>query len=256
MRPAVQRHARGARALLAALALLGCAAIPVAAAEGATSASIRPSFAPDRLGASTAFTVAFHFSGEEEGARGEEGVPAPVSSIVVHLPSGLGVDVRGVKTCPVARLRQKGAAGCPSGSQVGRGSATLEVHAGSETIPEQATVWAFRGPDVGGRSAIEILGQGNTPLQEQTLSTAVLQPDSPPYGSKLVVSVPPIPTLVFEPNASFISLSLTIGSGGGHAGAGTITVPHSCPSGGFPLAAAFVFADHSSTEAMASVPCP
>ncbi len=255
-RCAVDPPALAARTLLAVLAILGCTAIPVAAARAATGASIRPSFAPDRRGASTAFTLAIRFSGREEGSLGEEGVPAPVSSIVVHLPAGLGVNLRGMKMCAAARLQQKGAAGCPSGSLAGRGNATLEVHAGSETIPEQATLWAFRGPNIGGRPAMEILGQGNTPLQEQTISTAVLQSDSPPYGYKLTVSIPPIPSLVYEPDASFISLSLTVGNPHSHTSAGAITVPHSCPSGGFPFAAAFAFADHSSANASASLPCP
>ncbi len=238
------------------LAILVCAAIPLAPAGAATSASIRPTFAPDRLGASTAFTLAVRFSGQEEGALGEEGVPAPVRGIVVHLPAGLGIDLRGVRTCPVARLQQRGAAGCPSGSLVGRGRATLEVHAGSQTVPEQASLWAFRGPSVGGRRAMEILGQGNTPLQEQTISTAVLQTDSPPYGSELIVSIPPIPTLVYEPDASFLSFSLTVGNQRAPASAGGITVPRSCPPGGFPFAAAFAFADHSSADATASLSCP
>lgn len=256
MRTAAQRRAARARALLAALALLGCAAIPVAAADGATNASIRPAFAPDRLGASTALTLAIGFSGQEEGIHGEEGVPAPLSAMVVQLPAGLGINISAAGTCPVALLRQKGAGGCPSRSLLGRGDATLEVHAGSETIPEQATVSAFRGPNVGGRPAMEILGQGSTPLQEQTISTAVLGADGRPYGAKLTVSVPPIPTLVLEPDASFISLSLTIGSRGARAGAASITVPRKCPAGGFPFAAAFTFADHSSAEATASIPCP
>jgi hypothetical protein len=236
------------------LALLGCCfLLAPGVARAGTVASIHATFSPDRLGASTAVTLAFRFS------AGEEGVPQPLRGMVVHLPAGLYLSLRGVPTCARARLLAKGPAGCPPGSLLGRGRATVEVHAGSQTLPEQTTISAFRGPNRGSRPTLEIFGHGETPLDESTLSTAVLEPDSAPYGSKLSISIPPIPTLVLEPDASFVSLSLTLAGGGGpaaRAGAGAIFVPRRCPGGGFPLAASFAFADHSSAGASTVVPCP
>jgi hypothetical protein len=180
--------------------------------------------------------------------------------MVVHLPAGLGVSLRGLGICARTRLLSKGPSGCPPGSRLGRGSATVAVHAGSQTIPEQTTISAFRGPNRGNRPTLEILGHGETPLDQSTLSTAVLEPDSAPYGLKLSISIPPIPTLVLEPDASFISLSLTVAGGGsgptGRAGGSAIVVPRRCPRGGFPLAASFAFADHSSASTATVVPCP
>ncbi len=236
-----------ARALLAGLALLGWTVPASAPAQAATVASIHPSLRPDRLGASTALTLALSYSGEEEG---EAGVPAPVRTIVVRLPAGLRIDLHGIQSCSAARLRRQGASGCPSGSLLGRGHATLEVHAGSQTLPEQAAVWAFRGPDRGARPTLELLSQGYTPLDERTISMGVLGSDSAPYESKLTVSIPPIPTLVYEPDASLTSLSLTIGRGQ------TITLPASCPTGGLSFAAASTFADGSTATATAKAPCP
>ena len=214
-------------------------------------------FSPDRLGARTAFTLAFKFSG------GEEGVPAPLSAMVVRLPAGLGIDVRGVGICAKSRLQRRGPSGCPAGSLVGRGHALMSVHAGSLAVPEEATIAAFRGPDRDGHQTLEIFGQGETPLDQSAISTGVLERDSSPYGSKLTVSIPPIPTLMLEPNASVVSESLTIGGSGivgrgpeGHAAAGAIVVPRSCPAGGFPFAASFTFADGSTTSASATLPCP
>jgi hypothetical protein len=229
--------------LLAGLASLGCAAS--AAAQAPTEASIHPALVPDRLGASAALTLALRYSG------GEEGVPEPLRTIVVRLPAGLGINLRGVSSCPAARLRRQGAAGCPSGSLLGRGRAALEVHAGSQTLPEQAAAWAFRGPNRGSSPTLEILSQGYTPLDERTLSTGVLRSQNDaPYGSQLTISIPPIPTLVYEPDASVRTLSLTI------ARSGTIVVPDSCPAGGFAFAATSTFADGSTATAAASVPCP
>jgi hypothetical protein len=247
------RHAAIPLATLAAC-FCGYAAPPAALAQPETGASIHASFLPDRLGASTALTLTAGFSG------GAEGVPAPLRQAVLRLPAGLTIDLRGGATCPQSRLRRAGAAGCPAGSIVGRGHALTDVYAGSLKVPEEANVTVFRGPSHGGAQTFEIFGQGETPLYQSVISTAVLQPDSAPYGSKLTVSIPPIPTLVLEPDASIVSVSVTVGGIGrkpkAHAAAGSIRVPRSCPAGGFPFAASFAFADGSTTSASAAVACP
>jgi hypothetical protein len=249
---AIVSLARGAGRLAALASACACAALP-SVAHASTAGTIHPSFLPNRLGASTAFTLALRFSG------GEEGVPTPLSGMVVRLPVGLVIDLRGVAKCPTSRLQSRGAAGCPRGSLLGRGHALLEVHAGSLTVPEESTISVFRGPDRGASPTIKIFGHGETPLDESSISTAILRADNGPYGSRLTVSVPPIPTLVLEPDASFSSLSVTIGAVGPgartHAG-GDVVVPRRCPSGGFPFAASFTFADQSTASAVARAPCP
>jgi hypothetical protein len=95
---------------------------------------MRPSLLPDRLGASTALTLAFRFSG------GVEGVPAPLRGLVVHLPAGLTVNLRGAGVCRPARLRSAGASGCSSRALVGRGHALMKVHAGTLAAPESAVI--------------------------------------------------------------------------------------------------------------------
>jgi hypothetical protein len=235
-----------ARRSIAAIALIACAAAPTAA-RAASSASIQPSFQPYTLGASAAGTISVRFSG------GIEHVPAPLSAMTLRLPAGLRINLGGVGICQASRLRSRGAGGCSRASLLGRGHALMVVHAGSQTLPEEATISVFRGPNRGSDPGFEVFGQGLTPLDESTVSTGVLEPDSAPYGSKLLVSVPPIPTLTYEPNASFSSLSLTIGNAGGAA---RVELPRSCPPGGFPFAASFSFADLSTAGAVARLPCP
>jgi hypothetical protein len=238
---------------LAVLEVWAFCVLPSAIADASAGVGIRASFSPDRLGASSAVTFGFRFS------ESEEAVPQPLTGLVVHLPAGLGTSLRSVPICSKTRLQSHGPSGCPSRSLLGRGSATIEVRPGSQTLPEQVEMSALRGPNHGNRPTLEIFGQGETPLYESTISTAVLEPDGAPYGSKLAISIPPIPTLVLEPNASFQSFSLTIGGAGrgGQAHApSAITVPRRCPSGGFPFAASFTFADHSTASASTAVPCP
>jgi len=104
------------------------------------------------------------------------------------------------------------------------------------------------------RDSIAIVGHGATPLDETTISSAVLLTDTAPDGSKLVITVPPIPTLRFEPNASFSALSLRIG-GTSHV-RDPIVIPRRCPSGGFAFAATFSFADGTSANEGGRLPCP
>jgi hypothetical protein len=54
-----------------------------------------------------------------------------------------------------------------------------------------------------------------------------------------------------------VKFSLTLGAklGSGHQ-TGTIKLPGACPSGGFPFATDFGFADDTSTSATAVAPCP
>lgn len=234
-------------ACLPALAAALAVAAPSAGAAP-TSVSIGASVQPSRLGARAAASISLRFTG------GTDGVPAPLRGVVLHLPEGVGVDLAGVGICQPARLRSRGASGCSSASLIGRGHALLKVHAGSQTLPEEATISVFRGPDRGTHHTFEILGHGETPLYENTLSTAVLEGDSAPYGSKLVVSIPAIPTLVYEPDASFSSLSLKIGAGAGGPH-GAIILPRSCPREGFSYAADFAFADGSTASTSAQLPC-
>lgn len=233
----------------ALLATTGCSALVPGAFAEAPIAAIHPSFAPDAAGARTSFTFAYTIQGAEEA------VPPPLRSMVLHLPAGLGIDLRGVASCAPARVRSGGPAACPARSLLGRGHAQLEVHAGSQSIPEDAAISAVRIPDRAGHPALAIFGKGDTPLQEQTTSTATLLADNAPFGSKLTVSIPPIPTLVLEPDASILSFSLTLAGARAHTG-GIVTVPRRCPAGGFPFRAEFGFGDGSSVAATARLPCP
>jgi hypothetical protein len=228
-----------------------CGAVPPAVAR-AVEAGIHPSFLPERLGSPTAFSFAFTL----EGAEAE--VPPPLSRMVVDLPAGLGFNLSAAATCPPSRLRRGRPAACPARSLIGRGHAMLEVHAGSQAIGEEALLWALRTPNRGGQASFAVFGQGQTPLDQHSTSIAVVSPDRAPYGSKLTISMPPIPTVMYEPDASIISFSLTVGAAHGRSRthAFAVTVPRRCPAGGFPFAADFAFADGTSATATARIPCP
>lgn len=217
----------------------------------ATTATIMPSFAPDRLGVKAAFTFTVRFGG------GDQGVPSPVRHAVVHLPPGLTLNIPKLRSCSRAQLQAGGARGCSARSEIGAGRALADVHTGATIESETAAVTAWVGPPRNLYPTIEILGQGYSPLDERVVITATALPDKPPYGEKLEMSIPAIPTIPLEPNASTVSFSLTIGvSEQLRHNHNTVRLPSRCPAGGFPFAAEFGYEDGSTGSTSTTVPCP
>ncbi len=217
-----------------------------------TQATITPSLSPDRLATKGALTLTIHYAG------GAFGVPSPVRRSVLQFPAGMSLDIPSLRSCSATRLRARGASGCPAQSEIGSGHALVEVHAGTETLVEDVTLWAFLGPPDNLQPTFEILGQGYTPIDERMVFSGEVLAGRAPYGEELVMAIPPIPTLVYEPDASIVNFSLTIGADVSHRSrdASTVLIPSSCPAGGFPFAAEFTYADGSAGGALATVPCP
>ncbi len=246
---------RTVRVLLAAPLLVGATlAAPGQAqttAPAQTSATITPSFSPDRPGAKAALTFTIHYTG------GESGIPSPVHRSVVRFPAGLTLEVPNLRSCTAARLLAHGPDSCPAQSKIGSGRALAEVTVGSQLVAEAVTVWAFIGPPQNNEPTLELLGEGTTPVPGQVVVTGTVVPVRAPYGEALVIPVPPVPTLPTAPDVSMVSLSLTIGASPRHRArdANTVLVPSRCPVGGFPFAAEFTYADGSTGSAFATVPC-
>lgn len=240
---------RSRRCILVMLALAGTgASFLSASAVALTSTSITPVLRPSRLGARAALTVTVHFRG------GEFGVPAAGREWVLRLPAGMTLDVPRLRSCVARRLRTLGGRGCPAQSRIGSGHALAAVHAGSQVLIERVGLSAFIGLPQGWDPTFIVLGQGYTPLDERVVLTGQLMPDGPPYGEKLVMSVPPIPTLSLEPQASVLSFSLTVGAS--RQGSNSIIVPAKCPRGGFPFAGEFTYSDASTDSVESELPCP
>jgi hypothetical protein len=222
------------------------------ASQAPTAATVAPLFSPDRLGAEGSLSFTLEFAGPGGG------VPTPLSRSILRLPAGVTLEVPRLRSCSASRLRARGIAGCPAGSAIGHGQALVEAHDGSQTISESVALWVFLGPAHNLQPTIEILGQAYTPFDEQVVLTGTMLPAEAPYGEALALSIPPIPTLVLEPDASIVALSLVIGArvrGNAHD-ANTIRLPYTCPQGGFPFAGEFTYANGSSSSSLTTTPCP
>lgn len=233
------------------LALVVCAS-PASATQSSTTATITPTLSPDRLGAEGALQLTINYSSSESA------VPLPVSSSVLRFPAGLGVEIPHLRSCSPTRLRTQGPKACPVQSLLGHGHAVAEAQAGSQIVSEGINLTLFVGPFHNLQPTFEILGRGYTPFDETVVLTGTVRPDNPPYGEDLVLSIPPIPTLPLEPDASIVSMSLTVGTAKPRhpITVNTIVVPPSCPTGGFPFAAEFTYAGGSTSSALADAACP
>jgi hypothetical protein len=238
--------------LLATLAALAVCALPTSLARAGVVATIAPSLSPDRLSAKGALTIVIRY------AESQAGIPSPVRRSVLRFPLGLGVEIPHLRSCSIARLRAHGPGGCSRQSLLGRGHALAEAQAGSQLISEDISLWLFLGPFHNLQPTFEVLGQGYTPFDERVVLTGTVLPDNPPFGEDLVMSIPPIPTLPLEPDASIVAMSLTVGTSKppNPRTANTVVVPPRCPLGGFPFAADFTYADGSTGNALATASCP
>ncbi len=190
-------------------------------------------------------------------AGGTLGDPPPLRRSVLRLPAGLGIEIPQLRSCEPERVRRLGARGCPTQSRLGLGRALIQAPLGSQLLGESVSLWVFLGPLRNLQPTFEILAQGDTPFQERLVLSGTVLPDAPPYGEDLVLSVPAIPTLPLEPEASIVSMSLTIGSRPRSARESNATIePTSCPPGGFPFAAGLTYADGSTQNVSSTTPCP
>lgn len=243
-------------------AALTCACSPPAQAE-VEQATLRASFSPDRLGASTTIGFGFHL----QTAAGL--APPPLQSVVLHMPAGLNYTLTtlGLSICQPAVLQAHGPAGCPPNSRVGSGSALVEVPFGTGSGHEIPEIQAVVGPSHDGNMVVLFYANGQTPVFAQLVFSGEVLPDSGVFGSQLATDVPQIPSVPNGPDVSIVEVSSTIGPAGltyyKHVH-GRLTpfkplgvgVPEHCPKRGFPFTASFIFENGSTASASTTVPCP
>lgn len=236
-----------------------------APAVGARSlrASISAGLSPERPGGQTTILLGFQIA--DPAAR----VPPPLRALSILYPTNLGIALSGlgIETCTIAILELAGAGGCPPDSVMGRGSALAEVPFGPEIVREQAAITILRAEDQNGYIALLFDAQAEEPVQANIVLTARLLPARAPYGGRISVSLPLVPSLPEGPPVAVVELRATLGSLGltyyetrgrrriAYRPKG-IFLPDSCPRGGFRFAAFFRFEGAAGTSARTRVRCP
>jgi hypothetical protein len=235
----------------------------VTAASATQSVRLEPSFTPYRLGAA----ATIDFSLQIQAPPGQ--IPSALTEVEVRYPQNLGFALSGLglAVCSPAMLEEAGASGCPADSIMGGGSATAELRFGPQLVTEDAPISIARAPDQEGHIALLLYASGPSPVNTQILSPAQLLPTSPPFGGRLNMQLPIIPSVPGAADVAIVALSVTIGPQGltyyeraeGATLAYTpkgILLPKTCPHGGFPFAATVSFLDGSHPEARTTLPCP
>ena len=260
-----QNRERGApcpRIRVVVIALLVCCALP-ASAGAAETATLHTSFSPDKLGAST--TIGFGF----QIANTAGGLPAPLSSLSLHLPAGIDyvTTTLGLAICQPANLLAHGLAGCSPNSRLGFGSALVEVPFGTGSGHEIPEIQALMGPPHEGNIVVLFYANGQAPVSAQIVFQGELV-----SGSE---------TLRWQPRrrgaadpqraerAAGLDPQRPVDDRAGHLTYYThshgktiafhpqgVSVPQHCPAQGFQFSATFGFTDGTSTVAKSVVPCP
>jgi hypothetical protein len=253
------------RAVLRALSLLAavlCLSLP-GTASGLQSVRLHATFTPEHLGHET--TVGFAFQITASGNR----VPSPLTGIEVSYPVELGFALSelGLANCSARALEAFGPPGCPTNSLMGYGTALAEIPIGPLILRETVQVDAFRAPNHDGHLALLIYAAGETPVSAQIAFPAVVLPAPAPFGGRLDMSIPLVPSLPEAPDVAVVQFHSTLGPQHiryrEHVHGRIleyepkgIPLPARCPRGGFPFAAEFRFMDGSNAVAHTAVPCP
>lgn len=251
-----------ARALPALAAVLALGALPPAAAA-APQVSLRAKLEPLRLGADTTVSLGFHVT------PGPEGELSPLSNFALRLPSGMGfaASTLGLATCSASTLLARGASGCPHESLIGFGAAQVQVPFGTQVVRERARISIFMTRPVRRHTTTLFYFDGRQPvIAPLVLQSEIVTPESS-LDSVLRTPIPAIPTAPEGPEGAMLALRAAIGPPGlryfkrvdGRTVAYRprgISIPETCPPGGFAFVAKFRFRDGSRTGARTRVPCP
>lgn len=247
---------------MAALLLCAWACLPVAA-HATQSMRLTATLTPEHLGQGT--TIGFNFQINAPAGQ----IPPPLTEVDLRYPNNLGIATSGLglATCTAATLEASGPDGCPSESLMGSGSAIAEIPIGPEIVHESAPVTIFRAPDENGQLALSLYADGAAPVAAQFVLPSLLLSAPAPFGGRVHIGVPLVPSLPDTPDVAVVQLHTTLGPLGityyervhgktiGYRPRG-ILLPDRCPRGGFPFAAELGFTDGSIATAHTVVPCP
>jgi hypothetical protein len=206
----------------------------------------------DTLGAGAEVEARVTISGTEYG-----GFPSPLTKATFYAPVGVKVSPTGFAYCPPAALEASGATGCPKNSRAGpRGEGLGVVSFANERVNERVSIQPFFAPAGG----LIFYVEGNTPASFQILEEAHWMTASAPFGPELLVEVPLVETVPGANDASILSFRVKVGaaytSGGAKKTISYLTLPKSCPRGGFPVKAELQFMSGEIVTVAYKQPCP
>jgi hypothetical protein len=223
---------------------------------------LRAGLRPETLGASTTVSIGFQIHADTKAL-------SPLRTFAVQLPLGIGfaASTLGVATCSEQELLARGVVACPRDSVMGSGHVVVQAPFGPQLLREIAPASLFMTQPVDGNTTLLFYFRGSAPvIAAFALQTQFVAPVGLP-GFALEASIPEITTTPGGSAVSVLDLQANIGPRGllysRHVHGRTVTyhpvglsVPESCPHGGFVFVGSFTFQDGSEVHSRSIVPCP
>lgn len=267
--PSRREPARRLRRTIAVQAAITVAAVGVVsqsarAAVQTPIVTLKVGFSPDRPGANTTVSVAFRIH-----ARHHETLPPPATGMEVRLPAGMGLGTTnlGEATCTAHTLEYRGPRACAN-ALMGLGESVAEAQIGSTILREQARVAIVMAPAANEHTTVLYLAEGLTPVYAETIFSGQMLAASPPYGARMVTTLPLAKPLPEDPTyVALVQMRTTLGPQGltyyktikgvrvPYHPRG-IAIPRKCPRGGYPFAVRFTFLNAGAVLAKKAVRCP
>lgn len=257
----MMRMASTRKALLGlAVAVVGLAAgIAATAASAAPNVTLKAVPIPikgipdsgDILGAPTAVEFEFTIRGTESTG----GVPSQLRGVNVWAPKGVKLNTKGFATCTIPILEQKGPQACPKKSQAsGLGSAEASDPIAGELIKEKGTVQAF----FAAKGELIFYANAPSPISAQVYVSGSIHPAGGLFAYEFESEIPLIESVPGAPAVSTEAIDIKVGSAfkKGKKVTSYITLPNTCPKGGFPLKAEMVFESGEKVVTEYHAPCP
>jgi hypothetical protein len=257
------RHAPAASFTALALTVLALACLGAAArAQAAPLVTLGASLTPDRLGGRT--TIGFQLNVGDLDGR----VPPPLVGLTVSYPReiGLGLSELGLDECTAAVLEASGPVGCPQNSVMGYGKALSAIAFGPNRVAENTPITIFRGSNQDEHTALLFYATGPSPVKAHLVAQGLLLPTEGPFGGRVTIALPLVPSLPEAQYLSIVKLSSSIGPKGityveeaegrpyTYVPKGFL-MPDRCPRGGFQFGATLTFEDGTTASAHTTVRC-
>jgi hypothetical protein len=179
--------------------------------------------------------------------------PSPLRKLVFLFPHAT-INAGAFPTCTIAKLRARGARGCPRLSRLGGGTSLID--ASPILNPVHATVTMFNGPRRHGDPTFLFMAQAQE-VPETIYLRGTLTRQHGRFGYKLAMTFPRIPTIGGSPDASVSQFQLQVQAFGRRHGRRVplLQAPTSCPSPGWVFGGDFSFFDGQSGSARTKVGC-
>ncbi len=202
------------------------------------------------LGGPTAAEGEVRISGTEYG-----GFPPPLTGVTLQAPAGVKLHPQGFATCSSAILESHEVAHCPKRSAVSSGgSAAGVVSFGGTRVHENLTLQVFFAPN----GEFAFYAEGRTPAVIEVLGKASVTYPGGEFGPDITAAVPLVETVPGAPYGVVETAKLTVGAAFMQKGKliSYITLPKTCPKGGFPVRAELRFLIGEPVTVNTDMPCP